>query len=199
MHHFWEVLKGLLTQWGPPGAFVISAVDAVGVPNPGITDLMLIGAAIASPANAMLCAILAIAGSLIGGAIFFEITRRGGERYLVRFTSSGRGLKFRAWFLRYGLVTVFITALLPLPFLPFKLFVACAGAMGESRLKFLGVLAAGRIPRYFALVYLGATLGEGSDAWIKSHRWQMGVLAVMIIAGLYGLMRLAERRREAAV
>ena len=195
MHHFWE----LLTRWGPPGAFAISAIDAVGVPNPGMTDWVLILAAIASPANAMLCATLAVAGSLIGGAIFFEITRRGGERYLVRFTSAGRGLKFRAWFLRYGLVTVFITALLPLPFLPFKLFVACAGALGESRVKFLLVLAAGRIPRYFALVYLGATLGEGSTPWIRSHVWHMGVFAVVLFAALYGLIRFSDRKRVAQV
>jgi membrane protein YqaA with SNARE-associated domain len=193
MHHFWD----LLIQWGPPGAFVISAVDAVGVPNPGITDAVLILAAIASPGNATLCAILAIIGSLIGGAIFFEITRRGGERYLIRFTSAGRGLKFRAWFLRYGIVTVFITALLPLPFLPFKLFVACAGAMGESRLKFLLVLAAGRIPRYFALVYLGATLREESTPWIKSHLWHMGVFAVLLFVALYGLMRIVDRKSQA--
>jgi membrane protein YqaA with SNARE-associated domain len=195
MHHFWDVLKDLLIQWGALGAFVIAAVDAVGIPNPGITDAVLILASIASPGSAMLGATLAIVGSLIGGAIFFEITRRGGERYLLRFTASGRGLKFRAWFLRFGLVTVFITALLPLPFLPFKFFAACAGAMGESRLKFLLVLAAARIPRYFALVYLGETLGEESAPWIKSHLWQMGVFALVLFVALYGLMRLTERKR----
>jgi membrane protein YqaA with SNARE-associated domain len=194
MHHFWD----LLSQWGPLGAFAISAIDAVGVPNPGIADAVLILAAIASPANAIWCATLAVLGSLIGGAIFFEITRRGGERYLLRFTSSGGGLKFRAWFLRYGLVTVFIPALLPVPFLPLKVFAACAGAMGESRAKFLLVLTAGRIPRYFGLVYLGATLGKDSGTWIKAHLWQMGVLAVVLFLALYGLIRFAERKREAA-
>ncbi len=172
---------------------VIAAVDAAGIPNPGITDIVLVAAAIASPANALLCATLAVIGSLAGGLIFYEITRRGGERYLLRFTSSGRGLKFRAWFLRYGLVTVFITALLPLPFLPFKMFAACAGAMGENRLKFLGVLAAARIPRYFALVYLGMTLGNESAAWIKAHLLHMGVFAVLLFLALYGLIRIADR------
>lgn len=199
MHHFWDLLKDVLIRWGPPGAFAIATIDSVGIPNPGVVDIVLISAGIASPANAVRCATLAIAGSLIGGAIFFEITRRGGKRYLVRFTSSGRGLRFRSWSLRYGLVTVFITALLPLPFLPFKLFVACAGAMGASRVKFLLVLAAGRIPRYFALVYLGVTLGEESNAWIKSHLWQMGLFALVLFAALYGLVRFADRRREVAL
>jgi membrane protein DedA with SNARE-associated domain len=189
MHHFWD----LLTQWGPPGVFMIAAIDSAGVPNPGIADAVLILAAIASPANALLCAALAVLGSLIGAMIFFEIARRGGERYLLRFGSTGGGLRFRAWFLRYGLVTVFISALLPLPFLPFKVFMACAGAMGESRLRFLLVLAAGRIPRYFALVYLGATLGNNSGNWIKGHLWQMGGVAVVLFAGLYALIRFSGR------
>ncbi len=191
MHHFWQ----LLAQWGPLGVLVIALVDSLGVPNPGLVDGALLLAAIASPANALLCAVLGVTGSLIGGVGFLEITRRGGERYLVQFTSSGRGLKFREWFRRYGLLTVFIPALLPLPFLPFKLFAACAGAMGVSRSRFLLVLAAGRIPRYLGLVYLGATLGENSASWIKGHLWHLGVLAVVLFAALYGLMRVADRDR----
>jgi membrane protein DedA with SNARE-associated domain len=191
MHQFWD----LLTQWGPPGVFLISAIDSLGVPNPGITDWVLVLAAIASPANAILCAVLAIAGAMIGSTIFFEIVRRGGERYLLRFTSTGRGLKFRAWFLRYGLVTVFIPALLPLPFLPFKFFAACAGAIGESRVRFLAVVAAARIPRYFALVYLGATLGTETRPWIQSHLWHLGVFAVALFIALYGLIRFSDGKR----
>jgi len=192
MRHFWD----LLTQWGPPGIFVISAIDSAGIPNPGITDAVLILAAVASPANAILCAVLAVLGSLIGAMIFFEIALRGGERYLLRYASSGGGRRFRAWFLRYGLLTVFISALLPLPFLPFKVFMACAGAMGVSRIRFLLVLAAGRIPRYFGLVYLGATVGADSGAWIKGHLWQMGILAVVLFAALYGLIQFSARKHQ---
>lgn len=191
MHHFWDVLA----QWGPLGVFVIAVVDSLGVPNPGLVDAALLLAAVASPANAILCAILGVSGSLLGGLGFWEITRRGGERYLVRFTSTGRGRTFREWFRRYGLLTVFIPALLPLPFLPFKLFAACAGAMGVSRTRFTLVLAAGRIPRYFGLVYLGATLGENSASWIKGHLWHLGVFAAVLFVALYGLMRFADRDR----
>ncbi len=190
-------LRDLAVSWGPLGIFVFAVIDSLGVPNPGGTDALLILVAIANPESAWLCAMLAIMGSLMGSVVFLEVTRRGGERYLVRFTTSGRGLRFREWFLRYGLVTVFIPALLPLPFLPFKVFAACAGAMCVSRTRFMLVLAAARIPRYFALAYLGATLGEKSGAWITGHLWQMGVFAVALFIGLYALIRFADRKREA--
>jgi len=61
---------------------------------------------------------------------FFEVLRRGGEKFLTKHTASGRGQRFRVWFLRYGMITVFIPAFLPIPVLPFKAFCACAGAMG---------------------------------------------------------------------
>jgi membrane protein YqaA with SNARE-associated domain len=193
MHRF----RDLAVSWGPLGIFLFAVVDSLGVPNPGGTDALVILVSIANPESAWLCAMLAIMGSLMGSAGFLEITRRGGERYLLKYTASGRGLRLRAWFLRYGLVTVFIPALLPLPFLPYKVFAACAGAMSVSRTRFMLVVAAARIPRYFALAYLGATLGEKSGAWITGHLWQMGVFAVALFIALYGLIRFADRKREA--
>lgn len=189
-------LHDVLLSWGPLGVFLFALIESAGIPNPGGTDLFLLVLTIAH-ATPWVCASLAVAGSMIGSAIFFEIVKRGGERLLVRYVSSGRGARFRRWFLRYGLVTVFVPALLPIPFLPFKAFVACAGALGESRTRFLVVLLAARIPRYFALAYLGAVLGDNSFAWVRAHTWQLVALAIALAALLYALIRLAERRDRA--
>jgi membrane protein DedA with SNARE-associated domain len=96
-------------------------------------------------------------------------------------------------------VTVFIPALVPLPFLPFKAFAACAGAMGVNRWRFLGVLAVGRILRYSGLAYLGVSLGtvENSKAWVKSHTWQMVIFAVGIFLFFYLLMKFLDREAVA--
>ena len=188
-------LRALAVSWGPLGVFLFSMLDSIGVPNPGGTDALLLVVAIANPSSAWLCATLAVVGALIGSYLFVEILRRGGERYLVRATSSGRGLRFRVWVLRYGLVTVFVPALLPVPFLPYKAFAACAAAMGVSRTRFLLVVVAARIPRYFALAYLGATLGEKSGAWITGHLWQFGAFAVALFIALYLLVHFSARTR----
>src|SRR5258708_3149885 len=176
MSHFWGILKAL----GPWGGLIFSNGESRGIPNPGGTDWLVVGMAIARPNDAALCAAMAVVGSLIGTAAFFDVMRRGGERLLAKYTSSERGAKFRIWFQRYGLVTVFIPALVPLPFLPFKVFAACAGAMGVPRWRFMGVLAIGRVVRYSALAYLGVKLGtvDNSKAWIKAHTWHMAILAV---------------------
>ena len=78
--------------------------------------------AIERPDAAILCAVLATAGSLLGSLIFYQIVRKGGDKFLLRYTLSGRGQRFKAWVHRYGMVTVFISALLPIPFLPLKVF-----------------------------------------------------------------------------
>jgi membrane protein YqaA with SNARE-associated domain len=191
MSHFWELLKAL----GPWSLLIVSTVESLGIPNPGGTDWLLVAMAIARPGDAALCAAMAVLGSLIGTAAFFDVMQRGGEKVLARYTSSERGARFRHWFQRYGLVTVFIPALVPLPFLPFKAFAACAGAMGVNRWRFLGVLAVGRILRYSGLAYLGVKLGtvDNSKAWVKAHTWQMAILAVGIFLFFYLLLKFLDR------
>src|SRR5580704_17749459 len=111
MHHLHDVL----VSWGPLGLLIAATLENAGPPSPGGTDDFLLLLAAARPADAWLCAGLATLGSLIGSATFFVILRRGGERLLVKYTTSGRGVRFRHWARRYGLVTVFVSALVPLP------------------------------------------------------------------------------------
>ena len=188
-------LHAVLLSWGPLGLFLFAFIDGLGVPNPGGTDVFLLLLTIAH-ADPRLCAALAVTGSLIGSAIFYEIISRGGERWLTSFIASRRGQRFREWFHRYGLVTVFIPAFLPIPLLPFKAFAGCAAALRVRRSRFLLVLAAARIPRYFALAYLGAELGENSLHWVTGHMWQLVTLAVALAVLLFMLIRVSDRSRR---
>lgn len=194
MHHLGEVL----ISWGPIGLLVLAALESAGPPTPAATDFVLIFLTAARPSDWLLCAMLTILGSLFGSVIFFEIVRRGGEKFLKRYTASGRGARVRLWFHRYGLITVFISALLPAPFLPFKVFVTCAAAMGVSRVRFMTVLTVARIPRYMGLAFLGAQLGEKSWPWVKGHAWHMLGVAVFLFASLYLLIRWVDRARPLA-
>jgi membrane protein DedA with SNARE-associated domain len=101
----------------------------------------------------------------------------------------------RAWFLRYGLLTVFIPAVLPIP-LPLKVFVLSAGALGVRPSTFLLVVLAARAPRYLGLAFLGAKLGGNSADYLKQHMWHLLGLAVALFVVLYAAMLLAGRYRS---
>ena len=193
MKHLLAVLKA----WGPLGVLGLSFIESLGIPNPGGTDFLLLFVAAVRPKDAMVSALYAVVGSMVGSAIFYEITRRGGDVLLYKYTSLGRGQKFRAWFQRYGLITVFIPALLPIPILPYKVFALCAGAMAVSRVRFMAVLGLARVIRYFALAYLGALLGEGAGPWLRAHLWYLLALAVILTASLMWMVQRANRETEA--
>ena len=192
-------LQSILIAWGPLGVLALSAIESAGIPTPSGTDLLLLVVTAGRPADWIYCSFMALLGSITGSIIFFEITRKGGEKFLARYTSSRRGHQFRNWFNRYGLVTVFISAFLPIPFMPFKAFSACAGALGVHRLRYLTVLLIARVPRYFVLGYLGAQLGEKSWPWVKAHTWHMVAVAVFLTALLFLLIRLSDRHRHSTI
>ena len=182
-----------LVSIGPLGVFLLAFIDGVGVPIPGGVDLLLVLLAARNPGQAFLLAMVTAIGSLIGGMVLFYLARKGGEAYLVKYTMEGRGQTLRRWFLEYGLITVFIPALVPLIPLPLKVPEVCAGALGVRPMPFFLTLLAGRIPRYFGLAYLGAHLGEGSLPWVKSHAWNLSAFAVALFVVLYVMVLVAHR------
>ena len=185
-----------LKALGPAGAFLLAVLDSAGIPLPTGVDLMLILTAITNPGLGWLTAALAIFGSAIGCMILFFIARKGGRVYLERHAHSPRAMRFRQWFDRYGLLTVFIPVLVPIP-LPVKVFVLSAGALGVRPRSFLLTVLAGRIPRYLGLAYLGMQLGENSMPWLKAHTWHLTGVAVALFAGLYIAIRIKGARAVA--
>lgn len=169
----------LLTSWGPFGIFFLAILDSAGIPLPAAVDALLIATAAVNPAAAVVSAATAVVGSAIGCMILFLIARKGGQAYLDKATTSSRAARFRAWFHTYGLITIFIPCLLPIP-LPLKVFVLSAGALGVRPMRFLGVVLAARIPRYFGLAWLGSQLGDDAGTWIKGHVWHLLAFAVAL-------------------
>lgn len=188
-----------LIAWGPVGIFAAALIESAGVPSPSGTDALILLVTIARPESALLCAALAVAGSLIGSAIFHAFVSKGGEKLLNQQTTSPRKAKLRAWFLRYGLASVFVCALVPIPVMPLKVMALSACALGVSRTRYLSVMLAARLPRYGAIAYLGAQLGENSNAWLKSHLWHMGIGALILFVALYGLLKSSEQRQPAVI
>jgi undecaprenyl-diphosphatase len=137
----------------------------------------------------------ATAGSMVGNLLLFFIARKGGDAYLTRFTTHGRGARLRAWFVEYGLLTIFVPAFVVVP-LPLKIFVLSAGALGVSPLRFVVVLLLARLPRYFFLAWLGTRLGRDTIPYLQHHAWQFGLFAALLFTLLYLAIRLLHRHKR---
>jgi membrane protein DedA with SNARE-associated domain len=184
-----------LVAWGPLGIFASALIESLGVPNPGGTDALILLVSAAQPNLMWECTLLSVVGSLIGSAIFHHVISKGGDKLLARRAASPRGQKLRAWFDRYGLASVFVCALVPVPVMPLKVMALCACGVGVNRFRYLGVVLAARFPRYLLMAYLGAKLGENSSAWLKAHLWHMGIGALLLVGVLFSLLKATERRR----
>ncbi|MCL4842979.1 MAG: VTT domain-containing protein [Bryobacteraceae bacterium] len=191
MSDFLELLK----NWGAFGAFLVALIDGAGLPNPGGPDYLLLFLGWKSPDTAYWAATTALAGSILGIMILYWVARKGGEKYLEKRAAGPRAMRFRRWFERYGLVTVFIPALVPLVPLPLKFFVVCAGAMGVGPLTFLVTILLGRLPRYFGLAWVARSLSDDPRGWMRAHTWDFALAAAVLVVFSFILVKLSERFR----
>jgi membrane protein YqaA with SNARE-associated domain len=193
LHH----LKATLIAFGPLGVFLLATLDSCGVPLPGAMDASLIYVAWHSPHVAYWTALMAVLGSLCGNVGLFLAARHGARR-LVKEPEPGKPRKFRQWFDRYGLVTVFIPALVPIP-LPMKPFVISAGVMRTPFSQFFAVVAAARMLRYFGEAYLAVRLGQDANGFLMRNGWTFAWVTVAMAFLLFALIWLNDRRRAAAL
>ncbi|HXJ39889.1 MAG TPA: VTT domain-containing protein [Bryobacteraceae bacterium] len=185
MRHLTEVL----VAWGPAGILLLSILDSSGVPVAGVFDAFLILIAVKNPSIAWLCAGMAVIGSTIGSTVLFSAARNGSGRFAKKPEADSRAARFRRWFRRYGMVTVFVPALMPIP-MPLKLFVISAGVLGTSWREFISVLVTARILRYFGEAWLGMQLGAESTTFLKDHVLYFVFGAAVLALMLAGFIRL---------
>jgi membrane protein DedA with SNARE-associated domain len=189
-----------LIAFGPPGVFLIGFVDSLGIPLPAALDALLITVAIRTPQYAWIAAILAVIGSMGGNYLLFRAARYG-SGWLIREkpdTPPGRREKFRQWFARYGLLTVFVPAVVPFVPLPLKVFVVSAGAVRTPASRFLSVILAARVIRYFGQAWLAIRLGEDAHGFLTHNAWSMAAVVLTMSLALVGAIRWYGRRRAEA-
>lgn len=186
----------MLLSWGPEGLFALSVLDSAGLPVIGGADALLIAFAVEDPSQAYIGAAATTLGSLAGSLILFGIARKGGEVLLLKHISNRTGRRLHLWFQRYGLATVFIPAVSPLP-LPMKIPVFCAGALQVRVGYFIAVVVAARFIRYFGLAYLGLHYGHQTFDFLTTHWGLVGVLALVLAVITVAGLRLVQRHEVA--
>ena len=186
-----------LVALGPWGILLVSFIDSAGIPLTVGLDFLVILLSAKQPQFAVAWVALAVFGSSAGNLALFHAARKGGERFLKEEAPESRRRRFRNWFNRYGLVTVFIPALVPIP-MPLKFFVICSGALRVRFLYFMLTIILARALRYGGASYLGVKVGEESTRYIPQHAREFAVFAVLLFAALYLLIRVVEKKDTAA-
>jgi membrane protein YqaA with SNARE-associated domain len=197
MHKLFEHLAKYLIAYGPPGVFLLSAIDSMGVPLPAVLDGLILGVAADSvrrPHIAWLTALLAVTGSVGGNILLFTGARHGHRAFRRKAASEAVPGRFQKWFHRYGLVTVFIPAVTPVPPMPLKFFVISAGVFRTPFYRFLAIIVAARAIRFFGEAWLGLQLGLDAQGFLIRNGWRLAGGFLLLAFALVLVLRLVGRK-----
>src|SRR3954467_9961230 len=119
-----------------PMMLVIGALDSSLLSLPEINDYLVVGRCYRYHSAVFYFPLFAAAGSVLGCLLLYTIMRRGGQALLRRRFSAENIARVERAYARLCFLALAIPALLPPP-MPFKIFVATAGALEYPRWRFV--------------------------------------------------------------
>ena len=193
-------MRHWLFQLGGLGLIPLGLLDNSLVPLPGIMDVATILLAARQEKLWLYYAVMATAGSVLGGFATYRVARKGGKEALEHRFTRRKVDKVCKIFERWGFGAIAIPAFLPPP-VPMVPFLLAAGAMQYPSRKFLVALTLGRISRYMVLAYLAARYGRQIIAFIARHGHPVVVGIILLViataaAGYYFWSGSKRRKRK---
>ncbi len=189
---------GLPIYLAAPAMIIIGALDSSLLSLPEINDYLVVGRCFKDPSAAFYFPLFAAIGSVIGCNLLYTIIRRGGQAVLRRRFNLQSIKRVERAYERFGFLAIGIPAILPPP-LPFKIFVATAGALEYPRWKFLLTVMIARSFRYYVEGVLAVFYGRRVLLFMKDNG--LAILSIVATVGLIALIiyLLINRRRNAAI
>jgi membrane protein YqaA with SNARE-associated domain len=173
-----------LFHLGGLGLIPLGLLDNSPLPLPGAMDVATILLSARQEQLWLYYALMATAGSVIGGFVTYRLARKGGKAALERRFSRQKVDRVCELFERWGFAAIAIPAVLPPP-IPMVPFLLAAGALQYPARKFVVALTLGRICRYMTLAYLAARYGRRIIGFIvrHGHPAAVGIVLAVIIVG----------------
>jgi membrane protein YqaA with SNARE-associated domain len=175
---------GLPIYFAAPAMVIIGALDSSLLSLPEINDYLVVGRCFKDPTAAYYFPLFAATGSVLGCNLLYTIVRRGGQAVLRKRFPLASIKKVERAYERFGFLAIGIPAILPPP-LPFKIFVATAGALEYPRWKFLLTVMIARSFRYYVEGILAVFYGRRVLLFMKDNG-----LVIVSIAGSLALIGL---------
>ena len=180
-----------------PAMVIIGALDSSLLSLPEINDYLVVGRCYKYPTAAFYFPLFAAIGSVIGCNLLYTIVRRGGQAVLRKRFNLQSIKRVERAYERFGFLAIGIPAILPPP-LPFKIFVATAGALEYPRWKFLLTVMLARSFRYYVEGILAVFYGQRVLLFMKDNG--LVILSVVGSLALIGLIvYLVVRKRRGTI
>jgi membrane protein YqaA with SNARE-associated domain len=180
-----------------PSMILIGALDSSLLSLPEINDYLVVMRCAKQPSAVFYFPLFAAAGSVIGCMLLYTIIRGGGQAIMRRRFRADHIERVERAYARWGFMALAVPALLPPP-MPFKIFVATAGALEYPRWRFILTVMIARSVRYYVEGTLAVFYGEDVLSWMKEN----GALLILIVAAVFlvGIVvYLIKNRRKPAV
>src|SRR5215211_6231884 len=172
---------GLPIYFAAPAIIIIGALDSSLLSLPEINDYLVVGRCFKDHTAVYYFPLFAATGSVLGCNLLYTIIRRGGQAVLRRRFNLASIKKAERAYERFGFLAIGIPAILPPP-LPFKIFVATAGALEYPRWKFLLTVMIARSVRYYVEGVLAVFYGRRVLLFMKDNG--LAILSIVATLGL---------------
>jgi membrane protein YqaA with SNARE-associated domain len=130
-----------------PMMVLVGALDSSLLSLPEVNDYITIARVANNPNEVYYFPLFPAIGSVIGCLVLYRIAMRGEQFISKRFHPKHLD-RVKELYRKWGLFALVIPALLPPP-MPFKIFVASAGALGYPMGRFAAVIMLARTVRYY--------------------------------------------------
>ena len=178
-----DQLIAMPVYWAAPLMVLVGAADSSLLTLPEINDIITITRIAHNPHELWFFPLFPALGSVLGCLILFFLARRGRASLTKRFHPEAVK-RVELIYRRWGILALAVPALMPPP-LPFKIFVATAGALGYPPGRFAAVVLIARTVRYYAWgiaawVYREEVLQALN--WLEAHfELTIGVTLALIV------------------
>jgi membrane protein YqaA with SNARE-associated domain len=167
-----------------PAMIVIGTLDSSLLSLPEINDYLVVARCYSDPKSVFYFPLFAATGSVLGCLILYTIMRRGGQAVMRRRFSAENIARVERAYARYGFLALAVPALLPPP-MPFKIFVATAGALEYPRWRFILTVMLARSVRYIIEGTLAVFYGERVLRVIRANGLViLSIVATLLIIGV---------------
>lgn len=185
--HIADQIVAMPLGMAAPMMILVAVADSSLLSLPEVNDIITVLRVAHNPNEVFYFPLLPALGSVIGCLILYRIARQGRDFITRRFQPKHLEQVERLY-RRWGLLALAVPAILPPP-LPFKIFVATAGALGYPLKRFIVTILIARLVRYYvwgiAAYFMREEVLQALE-WLKAHFGE--VLIVMLLLAALGII-----------